>query len=71
MDAQPIYLIEKVVNRQPSTLESILDSIPVDESKRSKILHRPKFLRNKKATKLKRFLGSTSGSSELLPVISG
>jgi len=46
LNEEPLYLTDHFVIRQPSTLDSILDSIP-SVTNLSKKIHRPKFKKNK------------------------
>lgn len=50
LNEEPLYLADHFVVRQPSTLDSILDSIP-SVTNLSKKIHRPKFKKSKLSPK--------------------
>jgi uncharacterized coiled-coil protein SlyX len=67
---EPLYLADHFVTRQPSTLDSILDSIPTHTHK-SKKNHLPKFKKSKLSPKRADHSVLNQTSCIELPIIAG
>ena len=70
LNEEPLYLSDHFVVRQPSTLDSILDSIP-SATNLSKKIHRPKFKKNKLSPKRGDHSVLNQTSHLELPILAG